>query len=192
MGQKDLATAVTGETEFFHDFGFFSLGDDSAVKVGTLAIGIALKFLETLLVMEPFVGEHFTTVHTAYGNNHLIEGRGLRQDPGQILPSTNSQMSSTLFSRGVTSQIGSKARADRIDSDIYNLKLAAGEILGLKRSIETQAAQIATLEAALKDQQDRNIELVAALKSLEERLTKRLETTEGDVGGLQKGIQSSN
>lgn len=78
MGQQDLATAIAGESEFFHDFGFFGLGDGSAVKVGTFAIGIALKFLETLLVMEPFVGEHFTTVHTAYGNNHLDKGRGLR------------------------------------------------------------------------------------------------------------------
>lgn len=71
MGQKDLATAIAGESEFFHDFGFFGLGDDGAVEIGTLAVGIALEFLETLLVVKPFVGEHFTTIHTAYGNNHL-------------------------------------------------------------------------------------------------------------------------
>ena len=71
MGQKDLATAVAGESDLFHDFGLFGLGDDGAVEIGALAVGIALEFLETLLVVEPFVGEHLTTIHTAYGNNHL-------------------------------------------------------------------------------------------------------------------------
>lgn len=168
MSQKDFAATVAGEAEFFHDFGLFSLGNDGAVKVGALTIGITLEFLKTLLILEPFIGEHFTTIHTAYGNNHLIVGRGLRQDPRSNLPfnhQKHADMSSTLFSRGVTSQMGSKARADRIDTDIQRLKVAAGEILTLKRTIETQTAQIEALEAAL---------------------TKRLDTIETMIGELQK------
>lgn len=111
-------------------------------------------------------------------------------------------MSSTLFSRGVTSQMGSKARADRIDTDIHNLKVAAGEILGLKRTIEAQAAQIAELETVLAEQkaiintlnlsyERRFKDLQDNIKITEERLTKRIETTEGVVGGIQKVIPLS-
>jgi hypothetical protein len=111
-------------------------------------------------------------------------------------------MSSTLFSRGVTSQMGSRARADRIDTDIHNLKVAAGEILGLKRTIEAQAAQIAALETALVEQKAISLtlnstnerrfqDLQTTIKTIEESLTKRMETTDGIVSGIQKDIPFS-
>jgi hypothetical protein len=73
-------------------------------------------------------------------------------------------MSSTLFSRGVTSQMGSKARADRIDADIHNLKVAAGEILALKRTVEAQAAQIAALESTKQSLENRLAAIEATLQ----------------------------
>lgn len=95
--------------------------------------------------------------------------------------------------------MGSKARADRIDADIHNLKIAAGEILGLKQTIEVQTTQIEALEKAVAEQQatilsqsstyeHRIQDLLNIIKALEEHITKRLETTEAVVSGLQKVI----
>ena len=100
-------------------------------------------------------------------------------------------MSSTLFSRGVTSQMGSKARADRIDADIHNLKVAAGEILGLKRAAEAQTAQIAALEAALKDQQTAHEQQIKDLHAVITSLEERVKLTETIVSAIQKVLPVS-
>lgn len=70
MGQKDLAAAISGESEFLHNFGLFGLGYRGAVEVGALSVGIALEFLQALLVMEPFVTEELAAIHATDGNDH--------------------------------------------------------------------------------------------------------------------------
>ncbi len=40
--QKHFAAAVTSESEFLHDFGLLSLGHRGAIKVGALAVAVAL------------------------------------------------------------------------------------------------------------------------------------------------------
>jgi hypothetical protein len=70
MSQEDLAAAVSGESKFLHDFTLFGLRHHRTVKVGALSVGITLEFLETLLVMEPFVAEELAAIHATDRNNH--------------------------------------------------------------------------------------------------------------------------
>jgi hypothetical protein len=71
MCQKHFTTAIACKTNLFHDVGLLGLGDRRAVEVGTLAISVTLKFLETSLIIEPLISEALATVHTPDRNNHL-------------------------------------------------------------------------------------------------------------------------
>jgi hypothetical protein len=70
MSEKHLAAAVSGETDLLHDLGFLGLRYCCAVKVGTLAVCIALRLLQTLLVVQPLVGQELTAIHTTDWNDH--------------------------------------------------------------------------------------------------------------------------
>jgi hypothetical protein len=84
MCQKHLATAITGESEFLHDIGLLCLRDGGTVKVGALAVFVTLELLETALVVQPLVGQHLATIHTAHGDNHRITVAGDFADPSQL------------------------------------------------------------------------------------------------------------
>ena len=70
MGEEHLAAAVSGEAELLHNLGLLGLGHRRAVKVGALAVGIALQLLEPLLVMEPLVTEELAAIHASDRNDH--------------------------------------------------------------------------------------------------------------------------
>jgi len=70
VSQKDLAAAVSGESDLLHDFALFGLGYRGTVEVGALSVGISLEFLKTLLVMEPLVAEELAAIHATDGNDH--------------------------------------------------------------------------------------------------------------------------
>ena len=74
MGQKYLAAAVSGKTDLLHNLGFLGLGNRSAVEIGALSVAVALELLEALLVVDPLVGQEFSTVHTTDGNDHCYFG----------------------------------------------------------------------------------------------------------------------
>lgn len=70
MRQQSLLTAVPSETELLHHLILFRVGHRGAVKVGALAVGIALELLEAALVVEPLVGQELSAIHTTHRNNH--------------------------------------------------------------------------------------------------------------------------
>lgn len=70
MSQQHLLAAVAGQAEFAHDLCLFRLGHRRTVKVGALAVGIALELLETALVVEPLIGKTLSAVHTTHRDNH--------------------------------------------------------------------------------------------------------------------------
>jgi hypothetical protein len=84
MCQKHLATAITGESEFLHDVGLLCLRDGGTIKVGALAVFVALELLEAALVVHPLVGQHLSTIHTAHGDNHRIILAGDFGYPSQL------------------------------------------------------------------------------------------------------------
>jgi hypothetical protein len=72
MRQEHLAAAVAGQLELILDnCGLFRIGDRGTVKVGALAVCIALELLEPALVVEPLVGQELATIHTANRDDHL-------------------------------------------------------------------------------------------------------------------------
>ena len=72
--QHHFPATVSGEAEFLHNLGLLSLGYLGAVKVGPLAVGIALEFLETLLIPEPLVCQELAACKASDGNDHCTTG----------------------------------------------------------------------------------------------------------------------
>jgi len=70
VGQEDFATAVSGESELFHDSGLLGLWHRGSVEVGALSVSVSLEFLKALLVIQPFVGQGLSAIHTSDGNDH--------------------------------------------------------------------------------------------------------------------------
>jgi len=70
MRQQAFPAARPGEAQFLHNDRLFRLGNHRAVKVGALAVLIALKFLEAALVIEPFISQELATIHATDRNDH--------------------------------------------------------------------------------------------------------------------------
>ncbi len=77
MCQENLLTAVPRETEFIHDLFLLGLRYAFPVVIGSLAVRVTLKLLESALVVEPLVGQELATVHTAHRDDHLAMVVGL-------------------------------------------------------------------------------------------------------------------
>ena len=71
MCQKDFFAAISGESELLHNLGLLGLGNHRTVKVGAFSVTVALQLLETSLVVKPFIGQKFSTIHASDGNNHF-------------------------------------------------------------------------------------------------------------------------
>ncbi len=70
MSEHHFTTAITSTLEFIQNLRFCRVRDTCTVKVGALSICIPLLFLQSSLIVEPLVGQHFATIHTSYGNDH--------------------------------------------------------------------------------------------------------------------------
>jgi hypothetical protein len=84
MSQQHFATAVASQTKLLHDFSLFGIRDTGTIEVGPFTVAVSLEFLEAALVVEPFVGQHLTTVHTAHGDDHRIIVAGDLRPPRQL------------------------------------------------------------------------------------------------------------
>jgi len=69
--EEYLPAAITGHPELTQDLAFGSFGDFRAVEVGAFPVCIALELLQSLLVVEPFIGKKLPAIHATNWNNHL-------------------------------------------------------------------------------------------------------------------------
>ncbi len=78
--QKHLLTAIACEAELLHDLRLLGLGHTGPIKVRPRPIGVSLKFLETLLVIQPLVGQQLPTIHATYRDDHTYHGHSFDTD----------------------------------------------------------------------------------------------------------------
>lgn len=70
MGEHHFTATVTSTLEFIQNLGFSGVRDTGSIKVCPLPVSISLLFLKSSLEVEPLVGQHLSTIHTSYGNDH--------------------------------------------------------------------------------------------------------------------------
>ena len=74
MGQQNLLAAIAGQPQLLHHLSLLRLRHTSPIKVGPFPIGVPLKFLETLLVVQPLIRQQLPTIHATYRDDHTYLG----------------------------------------------------------------------------------------------------------------------
>lgn len=191
MAQEDLTAAVAGQLELIKNLLLSSLGYLGTVKVGALSVGVTLELTELLLIMEPLIGEHLTTVHTAHGNDHpsllwltdsacgfqlwapVHDPLRSRPTPFTRAPSflCADQMSSTLFARGVNGQVGNARRMERMLRDVADTKAAMELVKDVPLQIYELKSTLSKLERAVACVEASVSSLEARVKALEPTAT---------------------
>jgi hypothetical protein len=159
MCQQHFFAAVASQAEFMHDLSLLSFRNRRTIKVGTLSIGVTLEFLEATLVEQPLIGEALSAVHTTHRDDHStylivvfsgvsILGGGRGHLSSAVSP-TPSEMSSTLFNRGMTSQVGMRRRAEEVKKSIDELRSTVTDTRSMQVTIDEITRENITMRAMI-------------------------------------------